>query len=95
MVERLWRTLKYDCVYLSVLEGGAKPERTSADGPSGTTGGGRTPAWTAGSRMRHNFSRLGAGCPVRTCGMRTGGFHLNSAQNCPTNGATSLLAISE
>ena len=44
-IERLWRSLKYECVFLNAFETGREAESASVAGSTSTTSGGRTRRW--------------------------------------------------
>ena len=46
-IELLWRSLKYECVYLHAFETGSQARAESADGSTFTIGSGLTAAWEA------------------------------------------------
>jgi putative transposase len=41
-IERLWRSLKYECVFLNAFETGSAARSVSVPGSTGTTGDART-----------------------------------------------------
>jgi putative transposase len=55
-VERLWRLLKYECVYLLPWRVAPRPEPASGGGSSSATPGAPTPLLAAGPRPPHTGS---------------------------------------
>ena len=53
-IERLWRSLKYECVYLSEFATGSQARTASAGGWTSTTGVGPTRRSTTGRRTRRD-----------------------------------------
>ena len=58
-IERLWRSLKYEAVYLHEIADGFQARRLIGDWVRSTTSRGRTWRWTGEPRPRHTAaSRL-------------------------------------
>ena len=57
-IERLWRSLEYEAVYLhEIADGFSPPGARSAIGSASTTSRGRTRRWTGEPRPRHTAAR--------------------------------------
>ena len=56
-IERLWRSLKYECVFLNAFETGSEARTASIDGSTSTTGGVRTRRWATGRPTRSMLSK--------------------------------------
>ena len=55
-IERLWRSLTYECVYLSEFATGSQARPASAGGWTSTTGAGPTRRSTTGRRTRRTLT---------------------------------------
>ena len=65
MIERLWRSLKYEGVYLPRFEADSEVRQGLKAGSTSTTPGALTPVWTTGHRMRHIGKNPGLATPAR------------------------------
>lgn len=64
MIERLRRSLKYECIYLHAFETGSEVRQGLKRWITSTTRDGLTPVWTTGLRMRHIGKDLGPAMPA-------------------------------
>jgi putative transposase len=56
-IERLWRSIKYECVFLNAFETGGELEPASVAGSTSTTSGVRTRRWATGRPTRPMLSK--------------------------------------
>ena len=61
-IERLWRSLKYEEVFIKAYGSVAEARRASTDGSHSTTTNGHTRLWTIGRRARFSMTRSLCSC---------------------------------